>query len=85
MPPKKKVKTTEGINPVSQIQAYLETNKGDHYNFEEERSYVVSNVSKMDKSINTPPLVIFWRDISRMSSYGLESSSIEFFGTWRIF
>ena len=65
MPPKKKVKTTEGINPVSQIQAYLETNKGDHYNFEEERSYVVSNVSKMDKSINTPPLVIFWRDIVR--------------------
>ena len=45
MPPKKKVKTAEGISPVSQIQAYLETNKGDHYNFEEERSYVVSSGS----------------------------------------
>ena len=38
MPPKKKVKTAEGVSPVSQIQAYLETNKGDHYNFEEEHA-----------------------------------------------
>ena len=45
MPPKKKVKSAEGVSPVSQIQAYLETNKGDHYNFEEERSYVVSSGS----------------------------------------
>ena len=42
---KKKTETTTGISPEDQIQAYLEQNKGDHYNFEEERNYVVSSGS----------------------------------------
>ena len=45
MPRKKKTEPSEGISPVSQIQSYLEQNKGDHYNFEEERNYVVSSGS----------------------------------------
>ena len=45
MPPKKKIKSPEGVNPLDQISAYLESNKGDHYNFEEERNYVVSSGS----------------------------------------
>ena len=39
----KKIK--ESSSPVEQIQAYLERNKGDHYNFEEERVYTVSSGS----------------------------------------
>ena len=42
---KSKTDAGEGVSPVDQIQAYLEQNKGDHYNFEEERSYVVSSGS----------------------------------------
>ena len=42
---KKKTETEEGSAPLSQIQTYLEQNKADHYNFEEERSYVVSSGS----------------------------------------
>jgi|TARA_R110000751_G_scaffold23569_7_gene65104 recombination protein RecA len=45
MAPKKKANNTEGVNPLDQINAYLESNKGDHYNFEEERHYVVSSGS----------------------------------------
>lgn len=45
MAPKKKIKDAEGVNPLDQINAYLESNKGDHYNFEEERNYVVSSGS----------------------------------------
>ena len=45
MPRKSKTDAGEGVSPVDQIQAYLEQNKGDHYNFEEERSYVVSSGS----------------------------------------
>jgi RecA/RadA recombinase len=45
MSPKKKTKSTEGVSPLDQINAYLESNKGDHYNFEEERHYVVSSGS----------------------------------------
>jgi RecA/RadA recombinase len=45
MAPKKKEKNTEGVSPLDQISAYLESNKGDHYNFEEERSYTVSSGS----------------------------------------
>tara|TARA_R100000808_G_C2135999_1_gene144333 strand:+ start:522 stop:1613 length:1092 start_codon:yes stop_codon:yes gene_type:complete len=41
---KKKSNLNSG-SPVDQILAYLEQNKGDHYNFEEERSYVVSSGS----------------------------------------
>ena len=33
------------LTPEEQIEAYLENNKGDHYNFEEERSYAVSSGS----------------------------------------
>ena len=32
-------------SPLAQIQSYLEQNKGDHYNFEEERKYTVSSGS----------------------------------------
>lgn len=32
-------------SPLSQIQAYLDQNKSDHYNFEQERHYVVSSGS----------------------------------------
>ena len=45
MPRKSKTDAGEGVSPVDQIQAYLEQNKGDHYNFEEERSYAVSSGS----------------------------------------
>ena len=38
-------KTESGTSPIQQIEAYLEHNKGDHYNFEEERTYVVSSGS----------------------------------------
>ena len=38
-------KTETGPSPVQQIEAYLEHNKGDHYNFEEERTYVVASGS----------------------------------------
>jgi RecA/RadA recombinase len=42
---KKKTNNSVGITPQQQIQAYLEQNKGDHYNFEEERTYTVSSGS----------------------------------------
>ena len=40
-------KTNDGpaISPQQQIQAYLEQHKGDHYNFEKERTYNVSSGS----------------------------------------
>ncbi|MAF43706.1 MAG: hypothetical protein CMI54_06020 [Parcubacteria group bacterium] len=41
----RKKKTDLGANPLEQIQSYLEQNKGDHYNFEEERRYTVSSGS----------------------------------------
>jgi hypothetical protein len=41
----KKSKTENDTSPLQQIQAYLEQNKGDHYNFEEERVYTVSSGS----------------------------------------
>ena len=41
----KKTKTDSGVTPQQQIQAYHEQNKGDHYNFEEERVYTVSSGS----------------------------------------
>ena len=48
-PRKKKEEATDLNSPVSQIQDYLEKNKGDHYNFEEEREYTVSSGSlKLD-------------------------------------
>ena len=42
---KSKKSNTGGGTPLEQIQAYLEQNKGDHYNFEEERTYNVSSGS----------------------------------------
>ena len=42
---KKKANNGPAISPQQQIQAYLEQHKGDHYNFEEERSYSVSSGS----------------------------------------
>ena len=40
----KRKKSSESVlTPEEQIEAYLENNKGDHYNFEEERSYAVSS------------------------------------------
>ena len=42
---KKKASSGSAISPQQQIQAYLEQNKGDHYNFEEERTYSVSSGS----------------------------------------
>jgi hypothetical protein len=42
---RKKKSDSTGITPQQQIQAYLEQHKGDHYNFEEERSYTVSSGS----------------------------------------
>ena len=42
---RKKKTDTLGISPQQQIQAYLEQHKGDHYNFEEERTYTVSSGS----------------------------------------
>jgi len=43
--PKKKKTDAPAINPMDQIGAYLQQNKGDHYNFEEERTYTVSSGS----------------------------------------
>jgi RecA/RadA recombinase len=42
---KKKSQSADGANPVEQIQSYLESHKGEHYNFEEERLYTVSSGS----------------------------------------
>ncbi len=42
---RKKANDGPAISPQQQIQAYLEQNKGDHYNFEEERTYSVSSGS----------------------------------------
>ncbi len=42
---KKKANSGPAISPQQQIQAYLEQHKGDHYNFEEERTYNVSSGS----------------------------------------
>ena len=42
---RKKQEKTTGLSPLDQIQAYLEQNKGDHYNFEEDRVYSVSSGS----------------------------------------
>ena len=42
--PRKKTNDS-GVTPLDQINAYLESNKGDHFNFEEERTYVVSSGS----------------------------------------
>ena len=42
---KKKANNGPAISPQQQIQAYLEQHKGDHYNFEEERTYSVSSGS----------------------------------------
>tara|TARA_Y100000593_G_C4321060_1_gene343795 strand:- start:968 stop:2059 length:1092 start_codon:yes stop_codon:yes gene_type:complete len=41
----KKAKNKDASSPIAQIQDYLERNKGDHYNFEEERKYTVSSGS----------------------------------------
>ena len=41
----RKPKTDNSRGPLAQIQSYLEHNKGDHYNFEEERKYTVSSGS----------------------------------------
>ena len=41
---KKKTKT-EGSSPKDQIHQYLKQHQGDHYNFEEERTYTVSSGS----------------------------------------
>jgi len=46
---KKKKEESNASGPVGQIQAYLNENKGDHYNFEEERDYTISSGSlKLD-------------------------------------
>jgi RecA/RadA recombinase len=46
---KKKKEETSTAGPLGQIQAYLTQNKGDHYNFEEERDYTISSGSlKLD-------------------------------------
>jgi len=42
---RKKKTSIAGVTPQQQIQAYLEQHKGDHYNFEEERTYTVSSGS----------------------------------------
>ena len=42
---RKKKNNIESVSPLDQINAYLENNKGDHYNFEEERDYTVSSGS----------------------------------------
>jgi RecA/RadA recombinase len=42
---KKKDQSANGADPVGQIQSYLESHKGEHYNFEEERLYTVSSGS----------------------------------------
>ena len=42
----RKVKNpTNEASPLAQIQDYLEKNKGDHFNFEEERLYTISSGS----------------------------------------
>ena len=41
----KKKASSSNVSPQQQIQAYLEQHKGDHYNFEEERTYSVSSGS----------------------------------------
>ena len=38
MSPRKKKEDNSGVTPLDQINSYLEQNKGDHYNFEEERN-----------------------------------------------
>ena len=38
-------KSNEGVSPLDQIESYLKQNKGDHYNYEEDRSYAVSSGS----------------------------------------
>ena len=43
MSPRKKKEDNSGVTPLDQINSYLEQNKGDHYNFEEERVYTVSS------------------------------------------
>ena len=49
MSPRKKKEDNSGVTPLDQINSYLEQNKGDHYNFEEERVYTVSSGSlKLD-------------------------------------
>ena len=45
MAKRKKSETDPIGSPLGQIQTYLEQNKADHYNFEEERTYVVSSGS----------------------------------------
>ena len=45
MSPRKKKEDNSGVTPLDQINSYLEQNKGDHYNFEEERTYTVSSGS----------------------------------------
>ena len=42
---RKKTNNGPAVSPQQQIQAYLEQHKGDHYNFEEERTYNVSSGS----------------------------------------
>ncbi len=42
---RKKQEKPTGVSPVEQIRTYLEQNKGDHYNFEEDRVYSVSSGS----------------------------------------
>ena len=44
MPRQKKEKTSE-TSPLAQIEAYLNQNKNDHYNFETEHVYTVSSGS----------------------------------------
>jgi hypothetical protein len=41
----KKKPANDAPSPLEQIQAYLNQNKGDHFNFEEERTYTVSSGS----------------------------------------
>ena len=41
----RKKQQKDGTSPLEQIQAYLEQNKGDHYNFEEDRVYSISSGS----------------------------------------
>jgi RecA/RadA recombinase len=43
--PRTKKSPDQSASPQQQIQAYLEQNKGDHYNFEEDRVYTVSSGS----------------------------------------
>ena len=38
-------KSNEGVSPLDQIESYLKQNKGDHYNYEEDRRYAVSSGS----------------------------------------